>query len=197
MARTVLLRACAPGVFSSDGRAFLRAGMTAQALRAAMAAWQPRVSYAPSTVTLPIGWSAGIWFSSLGNIPRRFARTGGAYRLDIADPAGGHFDRPDLQRGRLRCPDGPSAIAVAWKARVSRAKLLTIALDLPVLSIRRCKAPVLWRKEMATFRPLGRRDKVLKFGTDQSSPARSIRLATSPVACRKGSPNSAFSVRHA
>jgi hypothetical protein len=38
VARTVSFLACAPGVFSSHGRAFLRAGMTAEALRAAMAA---------------------------------------------------------------------------------------------------------------------------------------------------------------
>ena len=56
---------------------------------------------------------------------------------------------------------------------------------------------MLHRKGMATFRPFGRRDKVLKSGTGQSSPARSIRLATSPVVWRKGSPNSGFSVRQA
>ena len=37
-------------------------------------------------MTLSICWSSGIWFSSSGSIPRRFARTGGAYRLDIPDP---------------------------------------------------------------------------------------------------------------
>ena len=65
------------------------------------------------------------------------------------------------------------------------------------MSIKRCNAPVLGRYGMATFRPLGRRDNVLKSGTAQSSPTSLNRLATSPVVCRNGSPNSAFSVRHA
>ena len=70
---------------------------------------------------------------------------------------------------------------------------------------------------METFRPLGRRDNVLKSGpiypgTGQSSPANrrensppdcfltlliSRTLATSPVVCRSGKPNSAFSGRQA
>ena len=29
--------------------------------RVAMAAWQARLSQAPSALTLPMGWSAGIW----------------------------------------------------------------------------------------------------------------------------------------
>ena len=77
MARRISFRACAPRVFSIHGRAFWRAGMTAQASRAAMtaqasraamAAGQPRVSYAPSALTLPIGWPVGIWFSNSGSI---------------------------------------------------------------------------------------------------------------------------------
>ncbi len=40
MARRISFRACAPGVLSNHGRAFLRAGLTAQALRAALAARQ-------------------------------------------------------------------------------------------------------------------------------------------------------------
>ena len=65
---------------------------------------------------------------------------------------------------------------------------------------------------MAPFRPFWRRDNVLKSGTAQSSPANlrensppdcfltlliSSRLATSPVVCRDGSPNSTFRVRQA
>ena len=38
---------------------------------------------APSAVTLAISWSGGIWSRSAGSMPRRFARTGGAYRLDV------------------------------------------------------------------------------------------------------------------
>ncbi len=34
-------------------------------------------------------------------MPRRFARTGGAYRLDIANPAAGDLDGPDFQRFRI------------------------------------------------------------------------------------------------
>ena len=55
VARRIPFLACAPGVVASHGRAFLRAGMTARALRAAMAAWQPRVSQAPSALTLQMG----------------------------------------------------------------------------------------------------------------------------------------------
>ena len=123
-----------------------------------MAAWQPRVSYAPSAVTLPMGWSAGIWFSSSGNIPHRFARTGGAYRLDIADPAavrrfartgGAHlltFDRPDLQRVRIdarmdlapplgECLHSPAGQRLPRLGRpVFLGKPLTIALGLDPLA---------------------------------------------------------------
>jgi hypothetical protein len=48
---------------------------------------------------------------------------------------------------------------------------------------------------MLTISPLWRRHNVLKSGTAQSRPASFSRLATSPSVCRKGSPNSAFSVR--
>ncbi len=48
-------RACAPGVVSSHGRAFLRAGMTARALCAAMAAWQARVHEHLSKVGFGVG----------------------------------------------------------------------------------------------------------------------------------------------
>jgi hypothetical protein len=54
VAWTVSFLASAPGVFSSHGRVFSCAGMTAQALRVELSAWQPRVSYASSALTLPI-----------------------------------------------------------------------------------------------------------------------------------------------
>jgi len=44
LARTISLRAATPGVFSGQPFALRRAGMTAQALRAAMASWQAFVS---------------------------------------------------------------------------------------------------------------------------------------------------------
>jgi hypothetical protein len=64
---------------------------------------------------------------------------------------------------------------------------------IPVLSMSR-GAPVLGRYGMVTLRSLWRRQSVLKSGTGQSSLASLRRLATSPVAWRNGSPNSA---RHA
>ena len=66
---------------------------------------------------------------------------------------------------------------------------------MPVLSIRRCKAPVLGRQGIWTVRPLERRHKVLKSGTGQSKRASSTRLATCPSVCRNGRPKSAFGVR--
>ena len=66
---------------------------------------------------------------------------------------------------------------------------------IPVLSISRCSAPVLGRQGMVTVRSVWRRRKVLKSGTGQSSFARLRRLATSPVVCRRGRPNNAFSIR--
>jgi hypothetical protein len=50
---------------------------------------------------------------------------------------------------------------------------------------------------MWAVRVFWRRQSLLKFGTGQSSPARSSRLATILVACRSGNPNSALSVRQA
>ncbi len=50
-----------------------------------------------SAVTVAISSSPGIWASRSGSIPRRFARTGGAHRLDIADIAGRDLDGPDFQ----------------------------------------------------------------------------------------------------
>jgi hypothetical protein len=48
---------------------------------------------------------------------------------------------------------------------------------------------------MGTLRSFGRRHKVLKSGTGQSSLASLKRLATIPVVWRNGRPNSAFSIR--
>ena len=88
----------APAVSGFHGLAFFRGGMIAAAPRAAMASWHLRVSKAPSAVTLAICCSGGIWSSSSGSIPRRFARTVGAHRLDIAYVAGGELGRADFQR---------------------------------------------------------------------------------------------------
>ncbi len=65
-----------------------------------------------SAMTTAMSSFAGIWASRSGSIPRRFARTGGAHRLDIADIAGGDLERPDLQsssgkRSPGRFPDPP------------------------------------------------------------------------------------------
>lgn len=66
-ALTASLRAIAPALVGFQGFAFLRGGITACASRAAIASWHLCVSYAPSAVTLPMSWSAGIWFRSYGN----------------------------------------------------------------------------------------------------------------------------------
>ena len=66
---------------------------------------------------------------------------------------------------------------------------------IPVLSISRCKAPMLGRRAMATDRGVWRRQSVLSSGPGQSRPASASRLASSPVAYLSGRPNSARSVR--
>ncbi len=75
------------------------------------------------------------------------------------------------------------------------APLPSPAALMPVLSMRRCKAPVLGRYGIWTIRPLERRHRVLKSGTGQSRRASSMRLATSPVVCLNGSASSARSGR--
>ena len=53
-ALTSSLRAMAPALMGLQGLALLRGGMTAQALRAAIASWHLHVSQAPSAVMLPM-----------------------------------------------------------------------------------------------------------------------------------------------
>jgi len=65
---------------------------------------------------------------------------------------------------------------------------------MPVLSTRRCRAPLVGRQRMGTVRSCWRQQSVLASGPGQSSLASFNRLTTSPVVCRSGSPNSA---RHA
>ncbi len=48
--------------------------MTAWAFRAAIASWHLRVSYAPSTVTLPSSCSGGIWLSRSGSVGASIAQ---------------------------------------------------------------------------------------------------------------------------
>ena len=90
-----------------------------------------------------MGWSAGIWSSSSGSIPRRFARTGGAYRLDIADPAAGDLDGPYLQRVSidtqmdfapplgecLHSPAGQRLAWLRWAMFLGEPLALTLGLD--------------------------------------------------------------------
>ena len=133
-----------------------------------------------------MGWSAGIWPSNSGSIPRRFARTGGAYRLDITDPAAGHFDRPDFQRVRI-----DPVVNLAPLARLRRPVFLNKPFTFPLgfdpgAVDQQVQRTGTGRYGMATFRPLGRRDKVLKSGPiyprmAQSSPAN--RRENSPPDC--------------
>ena len=60
--------AIAPGVSGFQSWTFLRGEMPACALRATMASWHLRVSYAPSAVTLMISSSGGVWLNKSGNI---------------------------------------------------------------------------------------------------------------------------------
>ena len=68
---------------------------------------------------------------------------------------------------------------------------------MPVLSISRCNGPVEPLYGMATNSVFCRRHKVLKSGTEQSSPTSSSRLATKPVVCITGRPNKTLSVSQA
>lgn len=65
-ARSASSRARAPAATVFHGLAFWRGGMTARALRSAMASWHLRVSQAPSAVTLPICSRAGICLEQVG-----------------------------------------------------------------------------------------------------------------------------------
>lgn len=64
--RKASLRAVAPAACSFQGLQFLRGRMTAAALRAAMAAWPARVSYAPVGGHDTDGLVVGVWSSSMG-----------------------------------------------------------------------------------------------------------------------------------
>ena len=77
-----------------------------------------------------MGWSAGIWSSSSGSIPRRFARTGGAYRLDIADPAAGDLDGPYLQRVSIDTQMDFAPLAwLRWAMFLGEPLAFTLGLD--------------------------------------------------------------------
>ena len=50
---------------------------------------------------MPISSPSGIWFSGSGKTLYRFARTGGAHRLDVAVAVGGELHRADVRSGRV------------------------------------------------------------------------------------------------
>jgi len=76
------LRSTASAVSGLQALAFLRGGMTAAAPRAAKAPWHLRMSKTPLAVTLAIACS-GRLCRQFRQHPRKFARTGGAYRHDV------------------------------------------------------------------------------------------------------------------
>ena len=127
-----------------------------------------------------------------GDLVQQFGQHG-----RISDTAAGDFDSFDLQ-----CVGVDAKMHLAPLSGLGGPVFLgkplpfTLGLD-PGAVDQEMQGPVPGRKRVATVRPFWRRDKVLKSGTGQSSPASFSRLATRPVVCRNGSPNSAFNVRHA
>jgi len=63
---------------------------------------------------VPISSPSGIWSSSSGKTPRRFARTGGAHRLDVTITAGGELPGFDPQVQLQFAVDPIDPLVVPW-----------------------------------------------------------------------------------
>jgi hypothetical protein len=186
-ALTASLRAIAPALVGVQGFAFLRGGTTAWAPLAAIASWHLRVSYAPSVARQSFarqtmrgsGDTADVLIKR--DLVQEFGQHG-----SIPDVAARDFDCPHFQRffvdpyvylapyaafrttmlTRLHPPLPGSAL----RSNVTRGALI------PVLSIRISNGPALPRYGKLTFSIFWRRQRVLKSGTDQSSPTNRSKL---------------------
>lgn len=111
--------------------------------------------------------------------------------------AAGHLDGPDLQRVGI---DPKVHLAplprLRWPVFLGEPLAFALRLDPGAVNqqVQRVRAGPIGYGDVRTFLSARQRAEVRHR---QSSPASSSRLATSPVVCRNGNPNSAFNVGHA
>lgn len=109
-------------------------------------------------MTVVISSFAGSWASRSGSIPRRFARTGGAYRLDIADMAGRDLDGPDPQCFLVDSEVDPAPHAPFRATKLARVPL-TFAFHLGASAVHeQMQLPEWGRRVLPSSMPIHRRE---------------------------------------